>query len=205
MPDYCAKATALRRSGSMERRPIVLFSVFMSAMLVMIFVLAGCAGKNTGPSPVERGKYLATAGGCGDCHSPKAFAAAGPVPDTTKLYSGYPSRARLPEIPKGILGPTQWGAITTNDMTAWAGSWGVSFAYNLTAHPATGIGNWDERLFIQTIRTGKFMGTSRDMLPPMPWQEIGSMTDDDLKAIFAYLKSLPPIENAIPAPIPPSQ
>jgi hypothetical protein len=39
----------------------------------------------------------------------------------------------------------------------------------------------------------------------MPWQEIGKMTDEDLKAIFAYLRSLPPINNAIPEPIPPSQ
>ena len=145
------------------------------------------------------------ASGGGDCHSPKAFTAAGPVPDTTKLLSGYPSGAKLPEIPKGSLGPAQWGAITTNDMTAWVGSWGVSFSYNLTPHPATGIGNWDETLFVRSLRTGKFMGTSRDMLPPMPWQEIGKMTDDDLKAIFAYLRSLPPIDNAVPAPIPPSQ
>lgn len=90
-------------------------------------------------------------------------------------------------------------------MIAWIGSWGVSFSYNLTPHSTTGIGNWNEALFIQSLRNGKFMGTSRDMLPPMPWQEIGKMTDDDLKAIFAYLKSLPPIDNAIPEPLPPSQ
>jgi len=177
----------------------------MFTLLVTVFLLVGCARKSTGPSPAERGKYLAMAGGCGDCHSPKAFTAAGPVPDTTRLLSGYASGAKLPEIPKGVFGPAQWGAITTNDMTAWAGSWGVSFSYNLTPHPATGIGNWDEALFIQVLRTGKFMGTSRDMLPPMPWQEIGKMTDDDLKAIFAYLRSLPPIDNEIPAPLPPSQ
>jgi hypothetical protein len=189
----------------MERRSARIFCVSLFAALATVSVLSGCAGRNAGQSPAERGKYLATAGGCGDCHSPKTFTAAGPVPDTTRLLSGYPSRAKLPEIPKGILGPAQWGAITTNDMTAWAGSWGVSFAYNLTPHPATGIGNWDETLFIQSLRTGKFMGTSRDMLPPMPWQELGSMKDDDLKAIFSYLKSLPPIENEIPASLPPSQ
>jgi len=177
----------------------------MVPVLVAAFLFVCCARKSTGSSPVERGKYLAMAGGCGECHSPKVFTAAGPAPDTAKLLSGYPSGAKLPDIPKGILGPAQWGAVTTNDMTAWAGSWGVSFSYNLTPHPTTGIGNWSETLFIQSLRTGKFMGTSRDMLPPMPWQELGKMTDDDLKAIFAYMMSLPPVDNRIPEPIPPSR
>ncbi len=102
------------------------------------------------------------------------------------------------------MNPSQWGALTTNDMTAWAGPWGVSFASNLTPHPVSGIGNWTESMFVQSMRTGKYMGTSRDILPPMPWQSIGKLTDDDLKAIFAYLMSLPPIDNAVPAPLPPS-
>jgi len=189
----------------MERRQSTIVCISLFTLFATVLLLVGCARNNTGQSPAERGKYLAVVGGCGDCHSPKTFTGAGPVPDTTKLLSGYPSGAKLPEIPRGLLGPAQWGAIATNDMTGWAGSWGVSFSYNLTPHPATGIGNWDEALFIQSLRTGKFMGTSRDMLPPMPWQEIGKMTDDDLKAIFAYLKSLPPIDNEIPAPLPPSQ
>jgi hypothetical protein len=170
----------------------------------IVFLLAGCT-KITEPSLVERGKYLVTVGGCGDCHSPKVSTAAGPAPDAARLFSGYPSSVKLPEIPKGILGPAQWGALTTNDMTAWVGPWGASFASNLTPHPATGIGNWSEALFFQALKSGKFMGTSRDMLPPMPWQAISNMKDDDLKAMFAYLMSLPPIDNAIPAPLPPSQ
>ncbi len=187
----------------MERQPAT--TVFVFILIATAFLFSACARNSTEPSPVERGKYLAMAGGCGDCHSPKAFTPSGPVPDANRLFSGYPSGAKLPEIPKGILGPAQWGALTTNDLTAWVGPWGVSFAYNLTPDPATGIGNWNEALFIQALRTGKFMGTSRDMLPPMPWQEIGKMKDDDLKAIFAYLKSVAPVDNAIPSPIPPAQ
>jgi hypothetical protein len=189
----------------MERRQATILCISLCTLIGTVFLLYGCARKSTEPSPAERGKYLAMAGGCGDCHSPKTFTAAGPVPDVKRLLSGYPAGTKLPEIPKGIFGPAQWGAITTNDMTAWAGPWGVSFSYNLTPHPTTGIGNWNEALFIQSLRTGKFMGTSRDMQPPMPWQEIGKMTDDDLKAIFAYLMSLPPIDNEIPVPLPPSQ
>jgi len=189
----------------MKRRQTKILCISLLATIGTVFLLAACARNSTEPSLAHRAKYLAMAGGCGDCHSPKAFTAAGPVPDVKRLLSGYPAGAKLPEIPKGILGPAQWGALVSNDFTAWVGPWGVSFSYNLTPHPATGIGNWDEGLFLQTLRTGKFMGTSRDMLPPMPWQEIGKMTDDDLKAIFAYLRSLPPIDNAVPAPIPPSQ
>jgi len=178
----------------------------LSALLlyaVAVF-LPGCTTKEPALSPVERGKYLVMAGGCNDCHSPKVFTAAGPVFDTTRLLSGHPAGTTLPEIPKGVIGPTQWGALTTNDLTAWAGPWGVSYAYNLTPDMKTGIGAWTEDMFLQTLRKGKFMGQSRDILPPMPWQTIGQMTDDDLKAMFAYLKSLPPIENPIPAPLPPS-
>jgi hypothetical protein len=59
-------------------------------------------------------------------------------------------------------------------------------------------------MFINTIRRGKHQGEGRDLLPPMPWQMYAQGTDEDLKAIFAYLQSLPPIENAVPEPIPPA-
>ncbi len=176
----------------------------LTSVALTLSVLTGCSSKSPVPSPVERGKYLVMVGGCNDCHSPKVMTPAGPIPDTTRLLSGYPSGLPLPVIPKGAIGQTQWGALTTNDLTAWAGPWGISFAYNLTPDMKTGIGGWTEDLFIQTLRKGKFMGMSRDILPPMPWQTIGQMTDDDLRAVFAYLKSLPPIENKIPEPLPPS-
>ena len=185
-----------------QARPI--FGLVLLATIVLTLVLPSCTTTSKEPSLVERGKYLVMAGSCNDCHSPKIFTAMGPVVDTTRLLSGHPANSPLPEIPKGVIGPTQWGALTTNDLTAWAGPWGVSFAYNLTPDMKTGLGGWTEDLFIQTLRKGKFMGASRDILPPMPWQTIGQMSDDDLKAIFAYLKSLPPIENPIPPPIPPA-
>jgi hypothetical protein len=54
------------------------------------------------------------------------------------------------------------------------------------------------------LRTGKHFGTSREILPPMPWQSIGQLNDDDLKAMFAYLKSIPPIRYHVPDPVPPA-
>jgi mono/diheme cytochrome c family protein len=184
------------------------------ALVFIVFVfwfflkfLPSSASEKTATSmqgQIARGKYLVITVGCNDCHSPKVFTQTGPVPDSTRLLSGYPADSRLPDIPVGILGPTKWGAVTTNDLTAWVGPWGVSFAYNLTPDPGTGLGSWTEDIFIKTLRTGKVMGVSRDILPPMPWQEIGQMSDEDLKAIFAYLKSLPPVRNTIPDPIPPT-
>jgi len=81
----------------------------------------------------------------------------------------------------------------------------VSFAANLTPDKTTGIGEWSEATFIQAIRTGKHQGqpNGRDILPPMPWNFIKEATDDDLKAIWAYLRSIPPVKNQVPFPVPP--
>ncbi|HEY4490970.1 MAG TPA: diheme cytochrome c-553 [Acidobacteriota bacterium] len=155
-------------------------------------------------SQVERGRYLAHIGACHDCHSPKVFTDKGPVPDESRLLSGHPSNDKVPPVPAGTIGPNGWGAMANNHFTAWAGPWGVSFTANLTADPETGLGSWTEDMFMKAIRTGKHMGEGRDILPPMPWPEYRNFTDDDLKAIFAYLRTLKPIKNAVPDPIPPT-
>jgi hypothetical protein len=88
-------------------------------------------------------------------------------------------------------------------MTEWAGPWGVSFAANLTPDEVTGIGAWTPEVFIKAMRTGKHMGSGRPILPPMPWPGIGKMSDDDLRAIFAYLHTLKPVNNQVPLPVAP--
>ena len=94
-------------------------------------------------------------------------------------------------------------AVTNLMLTAWADPWGVSFAINLTPDKETGIGEWSEANFIQSLRTGKHQGqpNGRDILPPMPWESFKAMTDRDLKAMFAYLQSLPPVKNQVPLPM----
>lgn len=155
-------------------------------------------------SDVDRGRYLVAICGCDDCHSPKTMTAEGPVVDSTRRLSGHPADMKLPDIKQSELAPGKW-VFGEQDLTAWAGLWGVSFAVNLTPDTETGIGAWTPELFMKIIRTGKFMGieSGRSLLPPMPWQNYRQMTDDDLRAIFAYLKSLPPISNKVPDPLPP--
>ncbi len=152
---------------------------------------------------IERGKYLVNIGGCNDCHSPKIYTSSGPIPDPSRLLSGHPASSTLPEVPKNVMGPQGWAALTNSDFTAWAGPWGTSFATNLTPDEVTGTGAWLESSFISAMRSGRHMGTGRPILPPMPWQNIGELSDDDLRAIFAYLQSLKPINNMVPMPMKP--
>jgi hypothetical protein len=155
---------------------------------------------------VERGRYLTVIQGCDDCHSPKVFKGPLPEPDMTRRLSGHPASEKIPAVPANLIAPSpdKWGAITNNHFTAWAGPWGVSFARNLTPDTATGLGSWTEEMFIKTIRLGKHQGEGRDLLPPMPWPDFKNMTDDDLKALWTFLRSLPAINNPVPDPIPPS-
>jgi hypothetical protein len=152
-------------------------------------------------TPVERGQYLTGILGCHDCHTPFKMGAAGPEPDMARMLSGHPQDVKLPRPPALTMTGWAWAGSATN--TAFAGPWGVSYAINLTPDQATGLGAWTEEMFIASIRTGKHLGTSRPIQPPMPWQSYMKMTDDDLKALYAYLRTIPVIANQAPPYEPP--
>jgi len=172
-----------------------------SAALVAALLLGtsspATAQQAAGGAAVERGRYLVTITGCHDCHSPKIK---GMTPDLTRALSGRPATTPLPS-------PTTTEVHASADLTAWNGPWGFSVASNLTPDAATGIGTrYTEASFVTTMRTGKKPnGTA--ILPPMPSEVYQNMTDDDLKAIFAYLRTIKPIRNPVlaglPPPIPP--
>jgi cytochrome c553 len=177
------------------------------ACLVMVCVVAAAgsaaaAGKGS-KEQVERGRYLVNLGGCNDCHSPKVFSAEGMAPDATRLLSGHPSDSKLADVDARAYAPGYWYLMGPH-LTVFVGPWGTTYAANLTPDEQTGIGLWTEDIFIKALRTGKHMGDGRPIMPPMPWQSLAQVNDDDLKAIFAYLKSLPPIKNVVPAPVPPA-
>jgi hypothetical protein len=155
---------------------------------------------------LERGKYLVTIGGCNHCHTPKKMGPRGPVLDSSKLLSGHPAGSPLPPLAKNAMQPGNWISFAP-DLTATVGPWGISYAANLTPDSATGTGMWTEEVFAKTLRTGKHLGQEggRPIMPPMPWEDLGEMTDADMKALFTFLKSLPAISNRVPAYTPPNE
>jgi mono/diheme cytochrome c family protein len=177
--------------------------VVVAGALIAALGTAACTGTKAANQSrgVERGKYLVTIGGCNDCHTPLTMGPKGPEPDMARMLSGHPesfeiTRGTTPESDKWIMTSAVTG-------TAFSGPWGVSFAANLTPDQNTGLGIWTEDMFIRAIRTGKHMGVSRDILPPMPWPMYRNATDEDLKSIYAFLRSIRPIHNRVPTPLPP--
>ncbi len=154
-------------------------------------------------SMIHRGEYLVTIMGCDDCHTPKVFGPEGPQLDMTKRLSGHPASMPLPSVDGAHS--KDW-VLFNPILTAYVGPWGTSFSANLTSDE-TGIGNWTEQQFMKAMRQGKSKGldNGRPLLPPMPWQNISKASDEDLHALFIYLKSTKPINNLVPAPIPPAQ
>ncbi len=153
-------------------------------------------------SQVEWGQHLVTISGCGDCHTPKKMTDKGPVEDTSLTLSGHPSQA-----PVATLMPDQLakGMAATYDLTAWNGPWGTSYAANLTPD-STGLGAWTEQQFMTCIKQGLFKGIqgSRPIMPPMPINDFSKMTDNEMKAIFAFLKTVKPVHNIVPDYQPPA-
>lgn len=181
------------------KRPTHLHLPALAVGGLSILLFLAAARHDTTPR-VERGRYLVNLGGCADCHTPRRMGPNGPEPDLTRWLSGHSEEAQLPPPP--ALPPGPWFAITAG-LTAWSGPWGVTYAANLTPDEHTGLGIWSEDMFVQAMRTGKHMGSGRDILPPMPWQGLAGLSDDDLKAIYAYLRSLPAISNHVPDPLGP--
>ncbi len=184
-----------------------------SALLpVLSLLLSACQGapreeaqspaaQTVAMSPAEHGRHLVAISGCNDCHTPFRLGPNGPEPDMTRMLSGHPEALVMPP-PPAPEGPWIWFGAGTN--TAFAGPWGVNFASNLTPDTTTGLGAWTEEIFVETLRTGRHMGSGRPLLPPMPWPGIAQMTDEELHAVYAYLRSIPPIENQVPLPLPPA-
>jgi len=152
-------------------------------------------------SQVKWGEHLVTVSACHDCHSPKKMTEQGMEIDTALLLSGHPSQMAAVDVNRQDMETK--GIIATSDLTSWVGSWGVSYTANLTPD-ATGIGNWTETQFIKAIREGKSKGLdgTRPLLPPMPWQNFKKLNDEDLRSIYAYLKTTTPVKNIVPSPIP---
>jgi hypothetical protein len=167
------------------------------AAALLVPAASAAQAKRPGRDLVRRGEYLVALGGCNDCHTPWRFdpKLGMPVPDMSRRLSGHPAAAPDPagtytKPDTGIIGPT---------FTSFRMAFGTVYAPNLTPDP-TGLASYTERQFIRAMRIGRKMGIEGGppMLPPMPWTALARATDDDLRAIFAYLRSLPSVKNPVP-------
>jgi mono/diheme cytochrome c family protein len=145
-------------------------------LLVGTVILAASAAASAAETQIERGKYLVTISGCGTCHTPGALLG---KPDSTRVLAGS-------EVGFGIPGV------------------GVFVGGNLTPDKETGLGDWTAEQIIAAITKG-VTPNGRKLFPVMPWPDLANLSSDDAQAIAAYLKSLPPVKNAVPGPFGPKE
>ncbi len=124
---------------------------------------------------IDRGEYLVELLGCGSCHTNGAFDGA---PDMTQPLAG-----------------SSTGIAFTSPLEAKRP--GVAYPPNITPDEDTGIGEWSDNQLASAIRAGVGRHGGRRIVT-MPWQGYAKMTDDDVDAIIAYLRSIKPISNRVP-------
>lgn len=193
----------------MQSKTLLLAGAFIASMVLFSHcndqpVSAASSVTNGGyESEVKWGEHLIRTGGCGDCHTPKKMTEMGPVDDSSLMLSGHPSQYPLPDIDRTLL--ESKGMFASQTLTFWMGPWGVSFAANLTPD-STGTLSWTEEQFMTALREGYSKGikNNRRLLPPMPVEATRNFTDEEIKAMFAYIRTISPIKNIVPQPLPPA-
>ncbi len=122
---------------------------------------------------INYGKYIVNAAACKDCHTQFSKG---------KLVAGT-------EFGGGREFPFPDGSIVRSG--------------NISPDNATGIGGWNEAQFIKLFLSRSDSATLTNIIKPdefntiMPWTMYGKMTEEDLKAIYAYLKTITPINNTV--------
>jgi hypothetical protein len=127
--------------------------------------------RETPPEPsnvVEYGKYMVTAASCTECHTQR---------EKGELVKGmeFAGGTRF-RIPNG----------------------GIVRAANITFDKDTGIGNWSEDTFVQRFKSFQAVPVGeKDFNTVMPWSQYAKLEEKDLRAMYAYLRSLPAVKNSI--------
>lgn len=81
---------------------------------------------------------------------------------------------------------------------AFEGAWGTVYGSNITPHATTGIGAWTDDDIANVFRLGIRIDGRNLIL--MPWQDYSTISDDDIVAVIAYLRSVDEVDNEIPLP-----
>ena len=139
-------------------------------------MFAGMSSSALAQDEVARGKYLATFGGCTDCHTPGYFFG---KPDEKRYLGGSEVGFEIPGL-------------------------GVFHGPNLTPDKETGLGNWSNDEIVTALQTG-VRPDKRILAPIMPWKALAQLTKDDAMAIAVYLKSIPAVKNKVPGPFGPTE
>ncbi len=139
-------------------------------------ILMPLAGAAAEEGLAARGEYLARIMDCTGCHTPGALAG---QPDFDRYLAGSDIGFQIPGL-------------------------GVFYPPNLTPDPATGLGGWSEAEIIDAVRGG-VRPDGRELAPIMPWPSYAALSDEDAKALAAFLKSLPAIARQTPGPFGPDE
>ena len=144
--------------------------------LAAAVLLVLLSGAQAADRQVERGRYLVTIAGCTDCHTPGSFLG---KPDMARFLGGSEVGFDLPGL-------------------------GTFYGPNLTPDKETGLGSWTTAQIVTALQTG-VRPDKRMLAPIMPWPAFAKMTKTDVRAVAAFLKSLPPIRNKVPGPFGPNE
>jgi mono/diheme cytochrome c family protein len=148
----------------------------IGCVLGTALLVAAAADADAASDKIQRGKYLVEFGGCNDCHTPGYFLG---KPDTDRYLGGSDVAFEIPGL-------------------------GVFVPPNITPDKKTGIGDWTEDQIVTALQTGE-RPDGRILAPIMPWQAFAKLTEDDAHAIAAYLKTLKPVDHAVPGPFGPGE
>jgi len=131
---------------------------------------------------IDRGAYMIELLGCGSCHTNGAFDG---EPDMTRALAGSDTGIAFTN-PVGDEYP------------------GIVYPSNITPDEETGIGSWSDWQIANAIRSGIGRHGERH-IATMPWQGYARLTDEDVAAIVAYLRSIQPIKNTVPVEVAPGK
>lgn len=165
------------------RKFIALLAIISTAMAVVYFT--ACNNNKSEPQAdnkedslkkvVARGEYLANhVAGCMDCHSKRDFSKySGPVIPGTEGGGGFAFDQKL-------------------------GLPGVIYGKNITPDAETGIGTWTDDEILRAMTQG-ISKNGDTLFPIMPYPNFNRIAKEDLQSIIAYIKTLKPIKNQVPA------
>ncbi len=139
-------------------------------------VAAAMVAARADDARIERGKYLVTVIGCGDCHTPGNFLG---KPDMARFLGGSDVAFEVPGL------------------GAFAGS-------NITPDKETGIGNWTTEQIVTAFQHG-VTPDGRELAPSMPWRDFAALSQEDATAIAVYLQSIPPVAHRSEGPFKPGE